>query len=167
MNQNSKDRGGMALKLDMAKAYDRIEWGFLRSMMSNLGFDPVFCNWIMECVSSASFSVLVNGTPKGYLVPQRGLRQGDPLSPYLFLICTEGFSALIRRSLEIGAIHGVRVNLSGTSISHLFFADDSVLFCDATVEDAIGVRKILDAFAAGSGSGNKLLKELHLLWCEG
>ncbi|CAN6584292.1 unnamed protein product [Malus baccata var. baccata] len=149
--QTGEDRSGMALKLDMAKAYDRVEWGFLLVMMAKLGFDPMFCKRIKECVSTPSYSILVNGTPTGHILPQRGLRQGDPLSPFLFLLCTEGFSALIRNRMEYGNIHGVRVNPNGTPISHLFFADDSVLFCEATVEDAKGVRDILNSYAAGLG----------------
>lgn len=151
MHQTKEDRNGMALKLDMAKAYDRVEWEFLLVMMTKLGFDPLFCKWIKECVSSVSYSILVNGAPTGYILLQRGLRQGDPLSPYLFLVCTEGFFVLIRNGMERGSLHGVRVNPTGTLISHLFFADDSVLFCDATVMEAQRVREILNSYAAGSG----------------
>ncbi|KAM2092455.1 hypothetical protein TB2_030374 [Malus domestica] len=158
MHQTKEDRAGMALKLDMAKAYDRVEWGFLLIMMAKLGFDPVFCRWIKECVSSTSYSILMNGTPKGYILPQRGLRQGDPLSPYLFLLCTEGLSALIRKGLEMGALHGVKVTPKGMPITHLLFADDSVLFCEATVEEARGVREILNSYAVGSGQEINMLK---------
>ncbi|CAN6542159.1 unnamed protein product [Malus baccata var. baccata] len=138
MHQSKEDRAGMALKLDMAKAYDRVEWGFLLIMMAKLGFDPIFCSWIKECVSSASYSILMNGTPKGYILPQRGLRQGDPLSPYLFLL--------------------LRVTPNGMPITHLLFADDSVLFCEATVEEARGVRNILNSYAVCSGQEINMLK---------
>ncbi|KAM1948308.1 hypothetical protein ACFX15_008514 [Malus domestica] len=158
MHQTKEDRAGMALKLDMAKAYDRVEWGFLLIKMAKLGFDPVFCGWIKECVSSTSYSILMNGTPKGYILPQKGLRQGDPLSPYLFLLCTEGLSALIRKGVERGALHGVKVTPKGMPITHLLFADDSVLFCEATVEEARGVREILNSYAVGSGQEINMLK---------
>lgn len=87
----------MAMKLDMAKAYDRVEWAFLDSMMEKLGFDSQFRGWIMECVTIVSYSVLINGEPSGHIIPSRDLHQEDPLSLFLFLICVEGLKALIRR----------------------------------------------------------------------
>ncbi|KAM1121101.1 hypothetical protein ACFX19_002869 [Malus domestica] len=107
----------MAIKLDMAKAYDRVEWEFLLSMMIKLGFTLMFCNRVKECISTVSFSILINGSPTGYILPKRGLRQEDPLSPFLFLIYTEGFSMLIRKGLEHGVFHGYKeINLSKSSI---------------------------------------------------
>ncbi|KAM1648373.1 hypothetical protein ACFX1Q_010399 [Malus domestica] len=142
---------GMAIKLDMAKAYDRVEWDFLLSMMIKLGFTPMFCNRVKECISTVSFSILINGSPTGYIQPKRGLRQGDPLSPFLFLICTEGFSSLIRKGLERGALHGYKMTPNGTPITHLFFTGDSVLFGNAMVEEAQGVADVLNVYASGSG----------------
>lgn len=96
----------------------------------------------------------------GYILPQKGLRQGDPISPYLFLICTEGFSALIRNGMEIGALHGFRVTPNGVPILHLFFVDDSVLFCDVSVEKAQGVVDVLKSNATGSGQQINMSKSL-------
>ena len=120
-------------------------------MMGKLGFDPIFCKWIKECIFSASFSILLNGNPTGYILPQRGLRQGYPLSPYLFLLCTEGISALTQNGLECDALHGFRVTPNGRPISYLFFVDDSVLFCNATTEDVYGVIEVLRVYACGFG----------------
>lgn len=83
--------------------------------------------------------------------PRRGLRQGDPLSPFLFLFCAEELSAVLRRKEEDGGLHGFRVSSGGVSVSHLLFADDSVVFCHATEEEALGVISVLDQYAEGSG----------------
>jgi hypothetical protein len=95
LNKTEGDLGYAALKLDMSKAYDRVEWDFLEKMMRRMGFDENWIRLIMECVSTVSYQIKVNGELIDRFKPERGLRQGDPLSPYLFLICTEGLSALL------------------------------------------------------------------------
>jgi hypothetical protein len=95
LNKREGDLGYAALKLDMSKAYDRVEWDFLEKMMRRMGFDENWIRLIMECVSTVSYQIKVNGELIDRFKPERGLRQGDPLSPYLFLICTEGLSALL------------------------------------------------------------------------
>ena len=86
--------GVMALKLDISKAYDRIEWSFLEQMIRNMGFAEECIQWIMMCVSTVSYSFKLNGEPVGLIYPKRAIRQGDPLSPFLFVLCAEGLSAL-------------------------------------------------------------------------
>jgi hypothetical protein len=92
-------KGFMAIKLDMSKAYDRVEWRYLEEIITRLGFAPRWINLILMCVTTVRYSVLVNGTPCGYICPQRGLRQGDPISPYLFLLCAEGLNALLKKAM--------------------------------------------------------------------
>jgi hypothetical protein len=110
MRKKRKGKGGFAaVKLDMSKAYDRVEWPFLHDMMLNLGFCPDWMNIIMKCVPSVSYRIKVNGELPDPFTPERGLRQGDPLSPYLFLICAEGFSALIEKAEREGKLRGIKV----------------------------------------------------------
>ncbi|KAL6342305.1 hypothetical protein AAG906_007519 [Vitis piasezkii] len=103
-------------KLDIEKAYDNVDWSFILTVMHKMGFGEKWIRWIKWCISTASFSMLVNGTPTGFFQSSRGLRQGDPLSPYLFVIAMEVFSALLKRAMEGGFISGCRV-VSGLRIN--------------------------------------------------
>ena len=141
----------MAVKLDISKAYDRMEWSFLRQMILKLGFDGRWVNLAMETVCTASYSILINGEPRGFVQPSRGIKQGDPLSPFLFLLCVEGFSGKIIRAMENREIRGVLSCPNGVCISHLLFADDSFLFCEASVEECQCLMDILGQYEAGSG----------------
>ena len=143
--------GACAIKLDMAKAYDRVEWNYLQGMMLKLGFAESFVNLIMRCVTSVSFSVRVNGQLSSPFRPSRGIRQGDPISPYLFLLCSEGLSCLLR---SVGPLHlarGVRVGIHAPWISHLLFADDCIVFAEASQRGAARLQEILNTYSRGSG----------------
>ena len=122
----------MAVKLNMSKAYDRVEWIFLKEVMIRMGFAKEWVVLIMRCISTVSYVVTTNGRRGSDFQPTRGLRQGDPLSPFLFLICSEGLSALLRIATREGPIKGVKASRRGPAISHLLFADDCILFGEAT-----------------------------------
>ncbi|XP_057418946.1 uncharacterized protein LOC130713173 [Lotus japonicus] len=152
MKKRISGRNGiMALKLDMSKAYDRIEWSFLESVLLQMGFPVNWVRLIMNCVTSVSFSIMLNGNPQEKFFPQRGLRQGDPLSPYLFILCGEVFSAMIEKSMAASEISGIKISRHAPVISHLLFADDSVLFARATMEEAQCIKNILGAFERAYG----------------
>ncbi|KAM7497543.1 hypothetical protein LguiA_021957 [Lonicera macranthoides] len=141
----------MALKLDMSKAYDRVEWSVLELVLRKLGSDAKWVNLIMQCVTTVSYSVLLNGEPYAYFHPKRGLRQGDPLSPYLFLLCAEGLSSLFTDAELKGLLRGMAARRGGPKVTHLFFADDSLIFAPATIRDGNQIKCILDTYSAASG----------------
>ncbi|XP_048490082.1 secreted RxLR effector protein 78-like [Beta vulgaris subsp. vulgaris] len=96
-------RGWIALKLDMKKAYDRLEWNFIFITLEKLGFCSRWIEWLKQCITTVSFSVLVNGIPGETFVPSRGIRQGDPLSPYIFILCAEILARQLHRASSIGS----------------------------------------------------------------
>lgn len=141
----------LGLKVDMNKAFDRIEWDFLKAVMLKMGFDPRWVDLIMECVQSVSLSIIINGSPSSPFTPTRGLRQGDPLSSYLFILVSEVLSSMIQKSCDSGNLKGIKFFEAGPSISHLFFADDSLFFLNATDHNCREMIKILDSYCKASG----------------
>ena len=117
-----------ALKIDMSKSYDRVEWNFLRAVLIVMKFDAKWVHWIMECVTSIRYTLLMNGNLTSTFVPTQGLRQEDPLSPYLFLLCANILSISLIQAESTRRIQGVRVGRRGLYFNHLLFADDSLLF---------------------------------------
>ncbi|KAL0359790.1 UNVERIFIED_CONTAM: putative mitochondrial protein [Sesamum angustifolium] len=151
---NTKAKGGqgyMALKLDVSKAYDKVEWTFLEQVLFKLGFPPRFIRLVMLCVSSVSYSFMLGGRQFGTFIPERGLRQGDPLSPYLFLLCTEAFSSILQRAEADGRIRGVSICRGAPHISHLLFADDTLIFCQASLEGSRAIKEVLETYRRASG----------------
>lgn len=158
----------MTLKLDMSKAYDRVEWGFLRAMLQKMGLNEKWVTLLMSCVSSVRYPITTEGKEIGPIIPSRGLRQGDPLSPYLFLICVEGLPNLLSALEKNGKIRGCKVARTTPSITHMFFPDDIYLYCRATVTEAYNIMEALHLFQRASGQQVNLNKSLmipgYLAW---
>lgn len=145
----------MAIKADMAQAFDRMEWSFILRVLRCYGFSE---HWIHQCLSSVSYSILLNGSPFGLISPTWGLRQGDPLSPFLFILGTEVLSRMFSRAERMRCIHGTKISRSTTPISHLLFADDTMIFSRATVNEAAVISNLLDIYAGWSGQELNLNK---------
>ncbi|CAL1368079.1 unnamed protein product [Linum trigynum] len=141
----------MALKIDMEKAYDRVEWDFLFQVMVALGFCEKWMIWIKSCVTTVHFSILLNDAQYGYFQPHRGIRQGDPLSPLLFAIYTEAFAAKISQEVASSALHDLRIHRSAPSLSHLIFADNSYLFLRASIPESANLLQLLSDYELVSG----------------
>lgn len=106
---SAKKHCSMAVKTDMSKAYDRLEWDFIRLVLQSFGFHEKWDNWIMHCVSTVTYTFLINDSPRGKVKPQRGIRQGDPLLPYMFILCSEVLSGLCKKASEDGSLQGIRI----------------------------------------------------------
>uniref|UniRef100_A0A2N9FC99 Reverse transcriptase domain-containing protein n=1 Tax=Fagus sylvatica TaxID=28930 RepID=A0A2N9FC99_FAGSY len=145
---------GLICKLDIEKAYDHVNWDCLYFVLDRMGFGCKWISWMRACTSSVRFSVIVNGSPTGFFDSSRGLRQGDPLSPLLFLMIVEVLSRMLRNAVERGFIKGFQVGRDGlpsVSVSHLLYADDTILFCDAHPEQLLYIRMVLTCFEAVTG----------------
>jgi hypothetical protein len=144
-------KGFCAVKLDMHKAYDWVDWNFLEKIMLKLGFDPSWVKRIMTCVNNVRYRVRVNSEESDIFSPSRGLRQGDPLSPYLFLLCAEGLTGLLAKSGEEEQLIGVKVCREAPTISNLISADDSLILMQADEANADCLKRILETYCRASG----------------
>ena len=137
--------------MDMSKAYDRVEWNFLSQVMTRLGFHTKWINWIMQCVTTVSYSYLINDSVYGAVSPHRGIRQGDPISPYLFILCGEVLSGLCRKAELEGKMRGVHVARGSPRVNHLLFADDTMIFCNSSSKSCLSLLQILRDYEKVSG----------------
>ena len=149
--RKAKSRWEVGIKLDMHKAYDRVEWDFLMAVMERMGFDSLWRKLILGCISSVNFAILLNGQPGRKFAHSHGLRQGDPLSPYLFLLVSEVLSLCIQSNCDQGNLRGIQMSSPGPTISHIFFADDTLIFLKADEANCRLLSKVIDEYCFASG----------------
>ncbi|XP_038704713.1 uncharacterized protein LOC120000656 [Tripterygium wilfordii] len=146
-----RKKKGLLFKLDLEKAFDFVNWRYLDMVMLRMGFGVKWRSWIMECVSTACVSILVNGSPTKEIRMQKGIRQGDPLSPFLFNIAAEGLHQLFTLAEEKGLLKGIVIKKDALSISHIQYADDTLIFCKAKESSIQMVKRILRCYQLISG----------------
>nr|POF16873.1 line-1 retrotransposable element orf2 protein [Quercus suber] len=145
----SKKRGRvgyMALKIDLEKAYDKLEWSFIRETLIRVNISSDLIDIIMSCVSTVSMLMLFNGEALDLIYPSRGIRQGDPLSPYLFILCMDFLGQLIEEKCSQNLWQPVKDSRNGPTFSHLLFADDLIFFAKADYINCSAIRDVLDDF---------------------
>ncbi|XP_050207305.1 uncharacterized protein LOC126656744 [Mercurialis annua] len=141
----------LILKLDFHKAFDCIDWSYLLSVLRCMGFPKKWNDWISCCLSSASTSVLVNGSPVDPFKLERGVRQGDPISPYLFVIAVEGLRCLLRKAELMGFFSGYAFDPNSDTLSLLQFADDTLIYLPYDLSHLQNLTRILRCFELISG----------------
>ena len=144
MTISKSKQGFMALKINIEKAFDRLKWGFIYHELNWFKFPKDWINLIMSCISSSNHSVLVNGEKLNPFLPLRGIRQRGPLSQYIFILCMEYLAWLIQSKVTLGNQFGMKTSSEGPSFSHLFFAEDLIVFAKATRKNYLSIKKVLN-----------------------
>ncbi|XP_039066047.1 uncharacterized protein LOC120211619 [Hibiscus syriacus] len=156
-----------AIKIDLQKAFDSISWNFLLNVLRAMGLPARFCGWIETCVTTLRYSIALNDSLVGYFKGPRGVRQGDPLSPYLFVIVMN----VLSRLLDVAARNGIfrfHPRCKRISLTHICFGDDLLLFCHGSMDSVLGVTSILEKFYHLSGLNLNALKiELYVCGING
>lgn len=158
MKTTKNSNGAVAIKLDMSKDFDRMEWNFIINIFRKLGFSEKWCQLVNQCISTTSTSILLNGSPIETIHPTRGLRRGDSLCPYIFITCMEGLSRMIQASVDSKNIIPIYPAKGSPPISHLFFADDCILFSSAKMSFINNIKDITNKFCKASGQMVNLSK---------
>jgi len=160
----SRKEKGFVLKLDLANAFDRVRHTYLFAVLHKMGFDPSFITMVKACITEPWISPLINGRPCAAFQSSRGLRQGCPLSPYLFILMAESLSQTLDCNRRIGLITGIKIEQGTKNINHSQFADDTLLIGGASITIARRFKKILDQFMDYSGGKVNQIKSCIYGW---
>ncbi|CAL1398685.1 unnamed protein product [Linum trigynum] len=150
-NHKRGRRRDMMLKLDMKKAYDMVDWDCLENLLKSYGFDERWCKWVSSCIRSVKFSILFNGEATDEFTPSRGIRQGDPLSPFLFILMSNALSFLIDKAVAQDQLKGIKLNSRCPVLTHCLFADDTVIFGRANHQEAEKILELIRDYGAITG----------------
>ena len=154
--------GSCALKIDIQKAYDSVDWGYLKKVLVAMNFHPSMVNWLMCCVTTPSYSISLNGYLEGFFNGAKGLRQGDPISPYLFILIMEAFSNLLDAQGEMPNFT-FHPKCKDLKLSHVIFADDLFVLCGANIGSLELIKEAFDVFGNESGLKPNLMKSSMFL----
>lgn len=141
----------MTVKTDISTTYDRLEWTFLETVLLRMGFHSRFVSWIMQCITTGMYSFIINDEVTCFVKPYLGIRQGDPISPYVFIICGEVLSGLCKEAQRDGSMIGIRVATKCPRINHLLFADDTMFFVRSNQQSCLPLKEILAKYEKASG----------------
>lgn len=156
-------RSLMLLKIDMEKAFDRFQWGYLTQLLHAFNFNDKFISWVLACISHPQFALLINGSPSDWFPISCGLRQGCPLSPYLFILGSELLSTYLHGAIQLKLLRAYKPSPQGPVISHILYADDCLLTARATVCDALMLKSILEAYCDTTGQAINYSKS-HIIF---
>lgn len=145
-----RNEGGLLLKVDLVKAYDQVDWEFQINILQEMNFGVKWVSWMKNYISSTSLAILVNGSPTDFFSIEKGLRQGDPLSPLLFSLCVNGLSCLLNQLLGAENYCGVKISRN-LVVNHLLFVDDTLLFCENSEGQLETICNVLLSFLYASG----------------
>ena len=151
MKRKKGKKGFMVVKVDLEKAYDMLSWDFIHDTLIDLGIPDMIIHVIMQCISTPSMQVLWNGEQGSSFTPSCGVRQGDPMSPYLFVLCIERLAHSILHEVQDGSWKPIKLGRGGVPLTHLFFADDLLLFMEASMAQVEVVKRVLSEFSMCSG----------------
>lgn len=161
MRRKERKRG-MLFKIDMEKAYDCVHRSFVGYLFDRMGFGSRWWKWMKACVEESKYSVLVNGSPKPPIATSRGLRQGDPLSPFIFTMVGESLNRFVIKAKELGIVRGFEVCPNGPVITHLHFADNTLFSCGPSRSEDLGYCVILRCFELASSLRINWGKRTHI-----
>uniref|UniRef100_A0A803PMH8 Reverse transcriptase domain-containing protein n=1 Tax=Cannabis sativa TaxID=3483 RepID=A0A803PMH8_CANSA len=162
--EKEANRVGLLLNLTWKRLLIKVKWSFVKAILTHVGFPPTFISLVIRCLSSVVYHISINGTLFESITPTRGIRQGDPLSPFIFLLVVEGLSASICVKEHGNHFVGLRICRNAPMISHLLFADDNILFTPVTKSSSIAIKEILSSYQKATGQIVNLAKSTIMFY---